>query len=177
MKFIETELKGAFIIEPDRMEDERGHFARFFCEKEFAAHGLETHFVQCGVSFNRRKGTLRGMHYQAAPHEETKLVRCTGGAIYDVIVDLRSDSATCKKWSAVELSAENHRLLYIPKGFAHGFQTLEDNCEVLYQISVEYNSANSRGLHYADQGLAITWPLQVTMVSERDRALPQFQSG
>jgi dTDP-4-dehydrorhamnose 3,5-epimerase len=176
MKFVETELKGAFIIEPDRLEDERGFFARVFCEEEFAAHGLETHFVQCSISFNHRKGTLRGMHYQAPPHEETKIVRCSGGLIYDVIVDLREDSGTYRKWVGIELSATNHRMVYVPAGFAHGFQTLEDNCEVHYQISVEYNPASSRGLHYADHELAIAWPLPVKVISERDRSFPSTRS-
>lgn len=177
MKFIETALKGAFIVEPVRLEDDRGFFARVFCEKAFAAHGLQAHFVQCSVSYNRRKGTVRGLHYQASPHEETKIVRCTSGSIYDVIVDLRPDSATYTKWFAVELSAENHKLLYVPKGFAHGFQTLADNSEVFYQISVDYNASSSTGLHFADRKLAIPWPLPAVIVSERDRALPQFQSG
>ena len=176
MKFIETELKGAYIIEPERLEDERGFFSRVFCEREFAAHGLETRFVQCSISFNARKGTLRGMHYQAPPHQETKLLRCTSGAVYDVIVDIRHESGTYGKWVGIELSAENRRLLYIPEGFAHGFQTLEDDSEVLYQISVEYNPASFRGLRHDDTGLAITWPRPVTVVSERDRALPKLFS-
>ena len=176
MKFTETELKGAFIIEPERLEDERGFFARVFCEKELAARGLETRFVQCSISFNRLKGTLRGLHYQAHPHEETKIVRCTRGVIYDVIVDLRRQSRTYGKWLGIELSAENRRMLYIPQGFAHGFQTLENDCEMLYQISVEYNSASFRGQHHDDPGLAITWPQPVTVVSERDCALPKLFS-
>lgn len=177
MKFIETALKGAFIIEPERVSDERGFFARVFCEKAFAARGLETRFLQCSVSFNHHKGTLRGMHYQAPPYEETKIVRCTSGSIYDVIVDLRSDSTTYKNWVAVELSASNHRMLYVPAGFGHGFQTLEESCEVFYQISVEYNPDSSRGFHHGDQALAITWSLPVTMISDRDRALPRFHAA
>lgn len=172
MKFVETALGGAFVIEPERLEDERGFFARVFCEREFAAHGLETRFVQCSISHNARKGTLRGMHYQAPPHEETKIVRCTKGKIYDVIVDLRRDSGTCRKWIGIELSAENRRMLYVPQGFAHGFQALEDDCEVLYHISAEHHSPSFRGVRHDDPALGITWPLPVTLLSERDRALP-----
>lgn len=174
MKFIETKLPGAFIIEPDRLEDSRGFFARVFCEHSFAAQGLSTQFVQCSVSFNHRKGTLRGMHYQAPPHEETKIVRCTSGSIWDVIVDLRSDSSSRKDWISVELSAANHRMLYVPAGFAHGFQTLENNSEVFYQISAEYHAESARGVFYGDETLAITWPLAVTVISEKDRALPRL---
>lgn len=173
MKFTETELTGAFIIEPERLEDERGFFARAFCEREFAAHGLETRFVQCSISFNRRKGTLRGMHYQAPPHEETKTVRCTSGAIYDVIIDLRPDSATYRKWIGVELSAENHRTLYIPRGFAHGFQTLTDNCEVFYQMSQFYASQAARTKRWDAPDFRIRWPLDPSIMSRRD-ANPDF---
>lgn len=169
MKFIETNLKGAFIIEPDRIEDGRGFFARVFCEQEYAAHGLETHFVQCGVSFNRLKGTLRGLHCQAAPHEEVKIVRCTSGAVYDVIVDLRSNSATNSKWLSVELSAENRRMLYVPKGFAHGFQALADNSELFYQISAMYNPLSARVEQWDNPDFGIDWPLPPTAMSQRDR--------
>jgi len=172
MKFVETALRGAFVIEPERLEDERGFFARVFCEREFAEHGLETRFVQSSISYNTRKGTLRGMHYQAPPHEEAKVVRCTKGAIYDVIVDLRRDSVTFQQWVGVELSAENRRMLYVPKAFAHGFQTLEDGCEVLYHISADYHSPSSRGVRHDDPALKITWPLPVTLLAERDRTLP-----
>jgi dTDP-4-dehydrorhamnose 3,5-epimerase len=168
MKFIETELKSAFIIEPEPLEDERGFFARVFCEREFAAHGLENRFVQCSISFNRLKGTLRGMHYQAPPHEETKIVRCTTGALYDVIVDLRRDSATYQKWIGVELSQDNHRMLYIPKGFAHGFQTLSDNCEVFYQISQFYVPEAAHSERWDDPAFGIRWPLKPTQISQRD---------
>lgn len=174
MKFVETVIKGPFVIEPERQEDERGFFARVFCEREFSALGLETRYVQCSISYNLRKGTLRGLHYQAPPHDEVKVVRCTRGAIYDVIVDLRPDSATHGRWVGVELSADNRRMLYIPKGCAHGFQTLEDDCEVFYQISAEYHSPSARGLRHDDPGLAITWPLPVTLLSERDRMLPKL---
>lgn len=172
MKFIETELKGALIIEPERLEDERGFFARVFCEHEFAAHGLETRLIQCNISFNRRKGTLRGMHYQAPPHEETKLVRCTMGAIYDVIVDLRPGSTTYRKWTAVELSADNHLMLYVPKGFAHGFQTLADNSEVFYQMSQFYVPDAARTLRWDDPAFGIVWPAASPVVSARDRSYP-----
>ena len=168
MKYVETELKGAFIIEPERLADERGFFARVFCEQEFAAHGLETRFVQCSISFNRCKGTLRGMHYQAPPHEETKTVRCTSGAIYDVIVGLRRDSGTYRKWIGVELSAENRRMLYVPGGFAHGFQTLEDNSEVFYQISQFHAPPAARTERWDDPGLGIRWPLTPSAMSQRD---------
>jgi dTDP-4-dehydrorhamnose 3,5-epimerase len=168
MKFTETELKGAYLIEPEPLHDERGFFARAFCEHEFAAHGLETRFVQCSISFNHRKGTLRGMHYQSPPHEETKIVRCTNGAIYDVIVDLRSDSPAYRKWIGVELSAENRLMLYIPKGFAHGFQTLADDCEVFYQISEFYDPQTARVQRWDDPSSGIRWPLTPTVMSQRD---------
>ncbi|HZS44670.1 MAG TPA: dTDP-4-dehydrorhamnose 3,5-epimerase family protein, partial [Blastocatellia bacterium] len=135
MIFTETSLKGAYIIEPELLEDERGFFARVWCQKEFEDHGLNPRLAQCSISFNKRKGTLRGMHYQAKPFEEAKLVRCTRGAIYDVIVDLRPESESRYKWFACELTEQNRRMLYVPEGFAHGFQTLEDNTEVFYQIS------------------------------------------
>src|SRR6266851_3030277 len=145
MIFMETKLKGAFIIEPEKLEDERGFFARTWCQNEFAAHGLNLRLVQCNISFNQKKGTLRGMHYQAAPHEEAKLVRCTRGGGYDVIIDLREKSLTFKQHITVILTAQNYTMLYIPEGFAHGFQTLEDNTEVLYQMSAFYAHAHARG--------------------------------
>ena len=172
MKFSETTLPGAFVIDIEPSEDERGFFARTFCRQEFEARGLNPDLAQCNISFNQRKGTLRGMHYQAPPDEEAKVVRCTAGVVYDVIADLRRDSGTYGKWVGVELSADNHRTLYIPKGCAHGFQTLADNCEIFYQISVEYNPASFRGVRYDAPVLAIKWPLPVTVTSERDRALP-----
>jgi dTDP-4-dehydrorhamnose 3,5-epimerase len=168
MKFIETDLKGAFIIEPERLEDERGFFARVFCEREFAAHGLEIRFVQCSISYNPHKGTLRGMHYQAPPHEETKTVRCTSGMIYDVIIDLRRDSSSYRTWVGIELSAENRRMLYIPQGFAHGFQTLADNCEVFYQISQFHVPEAARTERWDDPAFGIRWPLNPTVISQRD---------
>ena len=170
MKFIETRLKGAFIIEPEKLKDERGFFARTFCQEEFKMHGLNPHFVQCSRSFNRKKGTLRGMHYQAPPHQEDKLVMCTKGAMYDVIIDLRSQSATCKQWIAVELTAENHKMIYVPKDFAHGFQTLENNTEVFYQISEFYYPERARGLKWDDPAFGIEWPIRNPLLSDKDKS-------
>jgi dTDP-4-dehydrorhamnose 3,5-epimerase len=170
MIFTETKLKGAFIIEPEKLEDDRGFFARTFCQKEFAAYGLNTNFVQCNISFNKKKGTLRGMHYQVAPHQEVKLVRCTRGAIYDAIIDLRPGSSTCKQWVAVELTATNCRMLYIPEGFAHGFQTLEDNTEVFYQMSEFYYPESARGVRWDDPELNIEWPYCLPILSDKDRS-------
>ncbi len=174
MIFIETALKGAFIIEPEKLEDERGFFARTWCQQEFATHGLNPRLVQCNISFNRRKGTLRGVHYQAKPYEEAKLVRCTRGAIYDVIIDLRLDSPTFKHWVAVKLTADNRQMLYVPEGYAHGFQTLEDCTEVLYQMSEFYTLAYSRGVRWNDPTFGIQWPLAERIISERDQSYPNF---
>jgi dTDP-4-dehydrorhamnose 3,5-epimerase len=174
MIFKPTGLPGAFVIEPERLEDMRGHFARTYCEKEFQAHGLETRIVQCSVSFNRRKGTLRGMHYQVAPFEEEKLVRCTRGAIYDVIIDLRRDSRAFKKHFAVELDQQNGKALYIPKGCAHGFQTLADDTEVCYQISQFSSSEHARGVRWNDQAFGVSWPEAERTMIERDRTYPDF---
>ncbi|MCS6927204.1 MAG: dTDP-4-dehydrorhamnose 3,5-epimerase [Candidatus Binatia bacterium] len=174
MFFLETALTGAFIIELDKHEDERGFFARSWCQREFLAHGLNPRLVQCNISFNRRRGTLRGMHYQVAPHEEAKLVRCTRGAIYDVIIDLRPESPTFTQWLAVELSAENYRMLYIPEGFAHGFQTLEDNTEVFYQMSEFYAPECARGIRWNDPAFAIVWPPAERIISPRDQHYPDF---
>lgn len=172
MKFIETELNGAYIIEPERIEDERGFFARTFCEQEFAAHRLEIRFVQCSVSFNQRRGTLRGLHYQAAPHTEAKLVRCTAGAAFDVIVDIRPGSPTYKRWLGVELSSGNYRMLYIPEGFAHGFQSLEDRTELFYQISKPHAPEAARGIRWDDPAIGISWPMKPLVVSARDQGFP-----
>jgi dTDP-4-dehydrorhamnose 3,5-epimerase len=172
MRFTETKLAGAFVIEPERFEDERGFFARTWCVREFEAHGLVTRLVQCSVSFNRRRGTVRGMHYQAAPHEEVKLVRCVRGAILDVIVDARPGSPTLHQWVAVELDAESQRALYVPRGFAHGFQTLADDTEVFYQISEFFHPESARGLRWDDPALGIDWPLEVSVISAKDRAYP-----
>ena len=172
MIFHETKLKGVYIIEPEWLEDERGFFARTFCQEEFAAHGLNPRVVQCNISFNKKKGTLRGMHYQIAPHEEVKLVRCTRGAIYDVIIDLRPDLPTFKRWVAVELTADNRRMLYIPEGFAHGFQTLEDDTEVFYQMSESYHPECARGVRWDDSAFGIEWPLLDLTISAKDRSYP-----
>jgi dTDP-4-dehydrorhamnose 3,5-epimerase len=172
VRFQETELPGAFVIEPERIEDHRGFFARTWCIREFADHGLSTDLVQCNVSYNARKGTLRGMHYQVAPHAEVKLVRCTRGSILDAIVDVRPESPTFHRWVGVELSAENGRMLYIPGGFAHGFQTLEDGSEVFYQMSTFYHPESARGLRWDDPTVGIGWPLDVQVISGKDQGFP-----
>lgn len=176
MIFTETKLKGAFIIEPERLDDERGFFARTWCQREFEARGLNTRLVQCNISFNKKKGTLRGMHYQAKPYEEAKLVRCTLGAIYDVIIDLYPDSPTFKQWVAVELNAENRKMFYIPEGMAHGFQTLADNTEVFYQMSEFYYPDYARGIRWNDPSFGIEWPIKQIIISSRDKSYPIFQS-
>jgi dTDP-4-dehydrorhamnose 3,5-epimerase len=168
--FIETKLKGAYVIEPERLEDERGFFARTFCVQEFEAHGLNPRVVQCSISYNKKKGTLRGMHYQVAPHAEVKIVRCIRGSIYDVIIDLRPESPTFKQWVAVELTVDNRHMLYIPEGFAHGFQTLEGNTEVFYQMSAFYVSQSARGIRWNDTEIGIVWPETANrIVSIRDQ--------
>lgn len=168
MKFEPLKLQGAWQIEQERLEDERGFFARYFCEKEFSERGLNCIWAQNSVSFNFLKGTLRGMHYQAGSHAEIKLVRCTRGAIYDVILDLREGSKTFRKWAAAELSPENGRLLYIPEGFAHGFLTLQPDTEVMYQISTHFDPAASRGVRWNDPEFEIRWPGKVECISDRD---------
>jgi dTDP-4-dehydrorhamnose 3,5-epimerase len=175
MKFVETKLKGSFIIEPERLEDERGFFARSWCQREAKQYGLEPKWLQCNISYNKSKGTMRGMHYQAAPFEEAKLVRCTMGAICDVIIDLRPDSATFKKWMAVELSSANRRMLYIPEGFAHGFLTLQDQSEVFYQMSEFYVPELARGVRWNDPAFGIEWPISVSVMTDKDRTFPDFQ--
>lgn len=172
MRFTETPLAGAFVIAPEPIEDERGFFARAYCDDEFAARGLEHGFVQCNISFNRRAGTLRGMHLQAAPHGEAKLVRCTAGALFDVIVDLRPDSPTHLQWFGARLDARSRAMLFVPRGFAHGFQTLEDDTEVFYQMSTRHEPAAARGLRWDDPALGIRWPLPDPILSPRDRAYP-----
>ncbi|HVD49707.1 MAG TPA: dTDP-4-dehydrorhamnose 3,5-epimerase [Gaiellaceae bacterium] len=175
MTFRELELPGAFLIELDRIEDERGFFARTFCRDEFAEHGLATEIVQANTAFNRRKGTLRGMHFQAAPHEEAKLVRCTRGAVYDVIVDLRRDSPTFTRWVSVELTVENDTMLYVPEGFAHGYQTLEDETETSYLMSQRYEPSAGRGVRWDDPAFGIEWPDEGDRtMNERDRTWPDF---
>jgi dTDP-4-dehydrorhamnose 3,5-epimerase len=169
MLFNPTKLKDAWVVEVEQREDERGFFARTWCKEEFRDRGLDTNLVQCSISFNKKAGTLRGMHFQLPPFAETKLVRCTQGAIYDVIIDLRQDSETFLQWVGVELSAENRKALYVPKGFAHGFQTLVDNTEVFYQISEVYAPDYARGLRWDDPIFKITWQQPVTVISLRDR--------
>lgn len=172
MRFIPTPLDGAFVVELEPIEDERGFFARSFCEREFARHGLEPRIAQCNVSYNRRRGTLRGMHYSVAPHAEAKLVRCTSGAIFDVVVDLRPGSASLHRWYGVELSAANRRMLFVPTGLAHGFQTLTDDAEVFYQMSEFYDPECARGVRWDDPRFAISWPLADAVVSDKDRSYP-----
>lgn len=174
MRFIESALPGAYVVEPERRADARGFFARTWCAREFAEHGLEANVVQCSVSFNERAGTLRGMHYQAIPHEEVKLVRCTRGSVLDVILDLRPHSPTFRRWVGVELSAENGFALYVPRGVAHGFQTLVEHTEVFYQMSQEYRPEAARGVRWDDAAFGIEWPLANPVLSERDRTLPDF---
>ena len=176
MRFTETELPGAFVVELERREDERGFFARAWCEREFAEHGLDTRVSQCNVSFNERRATLRGLHYQVAPHAEVKLIRCTRGAVYDVIVDLRPESATYTRWIGVELNEENSRLLYVPEGFAHGYLTLADRTETFYQVSVPYARDAERGARWDDPAFGIEWPQTEGLVmSEKDRSWPDFE--
>ena len=172
MIFRETTLKGAFVIEMEKFEDKRGFFARAWCQKEVEANGLVSRMVQTNISFNKKRGTLRGMHYQVAPYEQIKLVRCTRGVIYDVIIDLRPDSPTFRKWTGVELTAENYIMLYVPENVAHGFQTLEDNTEVTYQVSQFYSPESERGVRYNDPVFQVEWPLPVEVISEKDIAWP-----
>lgn len=176
MIFKETKLKGAYVITPERLEDERGFFARTFCQKEFERHGLNPRFVQCSISFNKKKATLRGMHYQAAPYEEVKLVVCDRGAICDVIIDLRPHSSTYLQWFAVELSAGNREMLYVPEDFAHGFQTLEDNTVVFYQISEFYHPECARGARWDDPVFNIDWPITPCILSNKDADYPDYKS-
>ena len=162
MKLTPLELEGAFIVDIEPREDERGFFARSFCHREFEAAGLKSTFTQCNVSRNKQRGILRGMHYQVAPHEEAKLVRCTMGAIFDVMIDLRRESKTFCRWLGFDLTAENHRALYIPEGFAHGFLTLSEESEVLYQMSTDFSADHARGVRWDDPAFAIDWPLART---------------
>jgi dTDP-4-dehydrorhamnose 3,5-epimerase len=195
MLFTETKLKGAYIVDIEKLEDERGFFARSYCYREFEEHGLNPRLVQCNISFNLKKGTLRGMHYQAAPYEEARLVRCVRGSIYDVIIDIRPGSATYCQWIAVELAApcsqltaqgsppaahcsqltaHSYTMLYIPEGFAHGFLTMEDNTEVFYQMSEFHAPDYARGFRWNDPGFRIKWPDDVKVISDRDRSYPDF---
>jgi dTDP-4-dehydrorhamnose 3,5-epimerase len=175
MIFCESKLRGVFEIEIERHIDERGFFARTWCKKEFEEHGLDSRVAQSSTSFNARRGTMRGVHYQAAPNAETKIVRCTQGSVYDVVLDLRADSATFKKWIAVILSAEQRNMIYIPEGCAHGFLTLADNTEVLYQMTEFFAPESARGVRWNDPAFGITWPEKVEVISERDRTYPDFK--
>ena len=177
MIFKEMELKGAYIIEPEKLEDERGFFARVWDREIFLNLGLNTNVVQCNISFNRLKGTVRGFHFQAKPYEEAKLVRCTKGSVFEVIVDIRKNSKTFKRWISVMLSAENYKLLYVPEGFALGFQTLEDNSELFYQMSQVYKPEYAKGIRWNDKTFNIPWPEKVTMISERDESFPEFNES
>jgi len=187
MVFTETKLKGAYIIDLEPIPDDRGYFARSFCQREFERYGLDPCVAQCNISFNAKKGTLRGMHYQAKPFEEVKLIRCTRGAIFDVIIDLRPDSSTYCQWIGVEFTASfSHlpspisqlantiRSLYVPKGFAHGFLTLEDNTEVFYQMSEFYSPDHATGLRWDDPAFGIEWPIEVQVISDRDKNYLDF---
>lgn len=176
MDFKETILKGAFIVEGKRFDDDRGFFVQDWSQREFAAAGLDARMVECNRSFNRSKGTLRGMHYQTAPHEQAKLVRCLHGAMYDVIIDLRPDSPTFKQWLGVELSGEDTKALYVPPNFAHGFQTLLDNTEVAYHTSSYYQPSSERGVRWDDPTFNITWPqTEFRIIIARDREYPDFE--
>jgi len=175
MMFRGTKIPGVFEISLELKRDDRGFFARSWCQKEFEDHGLEPKLVQCNISLNTRKGTLRGMHYQAPPFPETKLVRCTQGAVYDVVLDLRPQSPTCREWIAVTLTAENRNMVYVPKGCAHGFLTLQDDTEVFYQMSEFYDANSARGVRWNDPAFRMVWPEKVEVISERDRIYPDFE--
>ena len=175
MIFEASPLAGAYVISEEPHHDERGFFARTWCQREFEQHGLNPRVVQCNVSFNAKKGTWRGMHYQVAPKAQPKLVRCTAGAVFDCIIDLRPDSPTYCKWFGVELSAQNHRSLFIPAGFAHGFQTLSDNAELLYDMFEWYAPETARGVRYNDPAFSIHWPIEVSVISDRDATYPDYQ--
>jgi dTDP-4-dehydrorhamnose 3,5-epimerase len=175
MIFRPTEIDGAYLIDLDKREDHRGFFARTWCQEEFESLGLKVRWVQANLSYTAKKGTLRGMHYQTAPSREAKLVRCTRGAIYDAIIDLRQDSTTCGQCFGVELSAANYRSLYVPEGCAHGFLALEDDTEISYQMSAIYRPELERGVRYNDPAFAIDWPIEVCMVSEKDRRWPDYR--
>lgn len=177
MKFTPVFIEGAFIVELEPLADERGFFARSFCQEEFRRQGIDPLVAQCNISFNRHRGTLRGLHYQVKPHEEAKLVRCTQGAIWDVIVDLRESSPTRYRWFATELTAGNRRALYVPRGFAHGFQTLADNSEVFYQMAEFYHPESARGVRWDDPVIGITWPVDNPMLSPRDKSYPLIERG
>jgi len=174
MIFTKTKLDGAYVIDIERREDHRGFFARSWCKKEFEAQGLNSNIVQINTTLSKAKGTLRGLHYQVSPHEEVKLIRCTKGALYDVVIDLRPDSPTYKQWLGAELTAENRRMLYVPEGFAHGSQTLEDDTELTYQSSQFYAPESARGVRCDDPVFAIQWPVDIHAISDADRNWPDY---
>ena len=176
MIFTETKLLGAYIIDIEPIKDQRGFFARTWCSRVFENQGLVTQMVQYNISFNYTQGTVRGLHYQVAPHSEVKLFKCIRGTVYHIIVDLRPESSTYKSWIAEKLSDKNRRMLYVPEGFASGYQTLEDNCEVFYQVSEYYKPNSERGIRWNDPSFGITWPTQVTIVSDKDKSFPDFES-
>lgn len=176
MKFIETGLEGAYIIEPEKLEDDRGFFARIWCKNDFEEHGLNTQLVQSSISYNAKKGTLRGMHYQLPPHAEVKLIRCTRGSIFDVIIDMQPDSTTFMQYKGIHISADNYKVIYVPKGFAHGFQTLEDHTEVQYQMSDLFYPEAARGLRWNDPAFGIDWPdNDKRIISDKDNNWPLFE--
>jgi dTDP-4-dehydrorhamnose 3,5-epimerase len=176
MTFTETALAGAYVIDLERRTDDRGFFARAWCRREFEEHGLSPELVQCNVAYNKVAGTLRGMHYQREPHAEAKLVRCTRGALYDVIIDLRQDSPTYKQWIGVELNDENRRMLYVPEGFAHGYQTLVDGTEAFYQVSEYYTPEAEAGVRWDDPAFGISWPAaERRIISDKDQAWPDYR--
>lgn len=175
MIFKETKLPGAFLIEPERFDDQRGFLARSFSRLEFEAHGLNPRMIECNISFNKKRGTLRGMHFQSPPHAQAKVVRCTAGAIYDVIIDLRPGYATHGQWAAAELTAENRAMLYVPEGFAHGYQTLDNDTEVFYQVTDYYAPDSVGGVRWDDPAFGIAWPeTERLVINERDRTYPDF---
>ncbi len=175
MIFTKTNVEGAYIVRPEKHTDARGFFARIWCQDEFSKHGLKTNLLQANVSRSTQRGTLRGMHYQMAPYAETKLVRCTKGAVYDVIVDIRRDSPTFKKWFGIELTEDNHTSVYVPEGFAHGFLTLTDDAEVTYLVTAFYNAEHERGIRYNDKAFGIKWPEDIVHISEKDDSHSDFE--
>lgn len=176
MEFKETKLNGAFVIMQNKIADQRGFFARAWCQEEFKQHGLNSHMLQLNTGLSHKAGTLRGMHYQDAPHAEAKFVRCTRGAIYDVIIDLRTDSPTCGEWVGIELTADNGTMLYAPEGFAHGYQTLADNTEIYYMTTALYAAHAAKGVRHDDPAFAIQWPLAVSVISEQDQKWPTYHA-
>jgi len=174
--FTETKLKGSYIVDIEQINDERGFFARSWDKNIFDQKGLNSNLFQCNISFNKKKGTLRGMHFQEEPYQEAKLVRCTRGSVYEVMIDLRENSSTFKQWEAIELHSDNHKMLYIPEGFALGFQTLEDNTELFYQMSQFYMPKFSRGVRWNDEAFKISWPLDISVISQKDQSFNSFNN-